>query len=183
MGKQIATVLLGHDYAEVETAIRRIGEVSILSRLGHSTEAMATLATLSLPSTDLRSADLTVYLVRPSDIKYVRIVRVAAQNTYAISPASPRIVEFTRSYFNGTVLREGRLYVDLTGADKEGKHFLEWATQILDQVRKVLHQEKVLDYPVYIGSSARQWIAESGASWAPGRKELIIPNKATRPVS
>jgi hypothetical protein len=116
-----------------------------------------------LPSLDLEEAGqrwLYYYLVRRSDLVNVITEHVPAQGYWTVDVLRSPAVEFESCYFDGKLLRRGRVYYTdgYYGADKawvaKPPDFLVWAKAVLKVTRKSLHK----DGADYIGRDAKAWI-------------------------
>lgn len=108
---------------------------------------------------------LFYYIVRPDDLNKVVTIHVPAQGYWDVDFMKSPVIKFTRCFFDGTILRRGRLYcVDgFYDANNQWqakeKSFQKWARAALAQTKKAL---KKLNNIEYIGTGAEAWLASSG---------------------
>ena len=103
---------------------------------------------------------LTLYLARPADVGAVAFREVAEQGYWTVDDLRSPVVELTRCYFDGKMLRSGRLFYETGYYGGDGawvdkpKAFLAWAEALLGAARKALRREPRLD--AYLGPEARE---------------------------
>jgi len=104
---------------------------------------------------------LFLYLVRPEDLPAVVTREVPAQGHWKIDVHESPVVEFQRCFFDGKILRRGRVYY-LDGfydaqnqwQDKPAA-FRTWAKAVLANTKKALKKHDA----DYIGPGAEKWLA------------------------
>jgi len=95
---------------------------------------------------------LKIILLRESDIKKVVFRRVENRKIYSIDTLKSPVIEYSRCYVSDDIVRRGRLYFTKDYYDEKGflikkeQRFLDWANNILDEVRKGLTYEKPSNY-------------------------------------
>jgi len=160
MGHQINFFAASEDFTYIEQEIRRIEPLAVL----HSRSNTATPR--SVPSVDLQDDSqqwLFFYLVRESDLPMVVTEHVPAQGYWTIDALRSPVVEFDRCYFDGRILRRGRVYY-VDGFFGSGEAWVEkpegfrlWAKAILKTIKKCLTKRG----SDYIGDGALRWLASS----------------------
>jgi hypothetical protein len=154
MAKQISLFLTPSDTEVLESAIR--ARASLQAVDGRSSGPAATLMK-HLVVEDMGNTWLRVCLVRPDDIADLRFAEVASQGYWAVDVLRSPVIEFWRCYFDGRILRSGRLFFE-TGyfegdawVDKPA-FFLLWADDVFRTAKKALKREASLDS--YLGEEA-----------------------------
>jgi hypothetical protein len=77
------------------------------------------------------------YMVRPDDLSAINLEEVPEQRYWSIDILSSPVVELTRCYFDGKILRRGRLYYthSFYGGDdrwvEKPEPFRSWAKRLL----------------------------------------------------
>lgn len=158
MGRQANFFLLPSDLVALEAEIARIGPFTVL----HSRSTSKEVRRLSALDPAKANEDwLHLFLVRPDDLEQVVVQHVPAQGYWTVDPLTSPVVEFQRCFFDGKVLRRGRVYVVENYYDSNGVlvqkpvPFKEWARAVLGVVRRKLHRQG----PDYIGADAKRWVA------------------------
>jgi hypothetical protein len=104
---------------------------------------------------------LHLFLVRPDDVEQVVARHVPAQGYWSVDALPSPVVEFQRCFFDGKVLRRGRVYFVENYYDSSGvlvqkpEPFRKWAQAVLGLVRRKLHRQG----PDYIGADAKMWLS------------------------
>jgi hypothetical protein len=107
---------------------------------------------------------LFFYMVRSEDLQSVVMRNIPAQGRWTVDVLRSPVIELSRSFFDGEILRRGRLYVVDGFFDsnerwvEKGDSFRQWAGLILSATRKRLTKYKT----DYIGPSARRWLDSGG---------------------
>jgi hypothetical protein len=103
---------------------------------------------------------LFCHLVRESELVDVVTRHVPAQGYWIVDVVKSPVIEFNGCYFNGKILRRGRVYyVDgFYGADntwvEKSEAFRLWAAGVLKTIKKVLKKNG----SEYIGETALAWL-------------------------
>lgn len=157
MGHQINFFLGPNDHAELEMRLREAGELVVLRNRSLTPEPHPVDTT---NFTEDGKQWLFLYLVRPSDLSAVRTREVAAQGYWSVDDLRSPVIELNRCYYNGKILRRGRLYfVDgYYGAQdqwvEKPEEFKAWAKRLFAAARKTLTFDKNLG--AHIGPEAEQ---------------------------
>jgi hypothetical protein len=113
--------------------------------------------------------NLRLAIARPESLGEIHLRRIPEQGYFLIELGSP-VIEFDRCYFDGTILRRGRIYFR-TGPGLEPA-FVQWANKVLRSVRSELIKDSALG-PHYYGPAARDWLLRTGAQERIGWNELV----------
>jgi hypothetical protein len=155
VGRQIQLYLTPADLADFETSLRsRIEFVA----LEYRSNAPRPSVTPTFQVAEMGKTWLTLFLARPADLDALEFHEVPAQKYWTLDVLKQPVVEFSRPYFNGTLIRRGRLYYETGDYDSHGswvdkpKPFLEWAEKLFRAARKVLRRNAELD--AYLGREA-----------------------------
>jgi hypothetical protein len=79
-------------------------------------------------------------------------------NAWKIDVLRSPVVELSRCYFNGSILRVGRFYCDTGFYDERGewidkkRAFLEFVSRLFVVAKRTLHRDKAVD--AYLGDEA-----------------------------
>jgi hypothetical protein len=168
MGHQVNFFLLPDDLPIVERAIRSAGAVMFLPGVV-ARPALQPLETVTMSVSDMGKVGLRVYVTEVHFGPWVRFRHIPQQGHFLVDHGSP-VIEFDRSYFDGHVLRRGRLYF-YTGIDHPSG-FSEWADKVLRSVRRTLTRDTTTG-PHYYGPHAKRWIERSHAVCNRAGTELI----------
>jgi hypothetical protein len=101
---------------------------------------------------------LTLFLCRPEDVDALRLREVPAHRYWTIDVLSEPVLEFSRPYCDGTVMRRGRLFYQRGDYRQAGtwhakpEAFVRWADSVLRVARTTLLRDASLDG--YLGPEA-----------------------------
>jgi hypothetical protein len=160
MAHQVNFYAAPEDIAQIEAEVRQIEPIEFL----HSRSQAAGPRVVS--SLDLREDGtpwLFFYLVRESDLAAVVTNRVPAQGYWTVDVFRSPVVEFNRCYFDGNILRRGRVYYvdgfyrsDEIWVEKS-EYFRRWAKSVFKITKRCLKRHGT----DYIGQEAWSWLNES----------------------
>lgn len=108
------------------------------------------------------------YLVRAEDVPSLVLTHVPAQGYWSLDVIRAPVVEFTRCFLDGRLLRRGRIYYrewfyDSDGRRVEkGKEFGSWARRIVTVAKRGLMRRD----GDWIGADALAWLTQSGGTLA-----------------
>lgn len=159
MGRQITLYLLPSDTSLFEESLKKSLDISFFEYESPSSRPRP-VASLGIPS--MGESWLIIYLTLPNQAKNIVCEKVPSQGYWTIDSLRSPVVEFSRCYFNGKVLREGRLFYDSGYYDDSGtwvekpKDFLEWADKLFRITKKVL--KKIPNKQEYAGQDALAWL-------------------------
>jgi hypothetical protein len=163
VGHQVNFYLAPTDTVALEQTIRTLGPLLVLHSRSPGSEPRV-LESVSIEENG--QPWLFVVLVRPEDLQAVVTRHVPAQGYWTIDVVQSPVIEFTRCFFNGTLLRRGRLYyvdgfydANDTWQDKRNG-FRQWAKAVLAKTKKGLKKHKT----DYIGTGAEAWLASNGGN-------------------
>jgi hypothetical protein len=166
MGHQIDFYLLPIDLLEIEQDLHHLTNFSIL----HSNSI--TDRPRIIDTTDFMENGtqwLYLYLVRPGDLEHVTTRYVPNQRHWIVDELRSSAIELNRCFFDGKILRRGRLYyVDgFYGEDGQWQdkpeEFKRWAKSILARVKKRLKRSGNF----YLGAEAEKWLASGAGALVP----------------
>ena len=161
MGKQVNFFMLPEDQLEFEGWLMARGDVCFLNEPLKMQE-LEILPTLIVP--EMGKTWLSVYLAQHNNLEDIRVEYVSNQNYWLIDQRYSPVIEFSRCYFDGKILRRGRLYF-CTGfySDEEQekeKQFVNWANKILKWIRTNYDRDPHTGF--YVGSHAYKWVQQEG---------------------
>src|ERR1041385_1057116 len=162
MGHQVNFFLTPDDVVFLERKLRALGELYVL-RDRTSTSAPRIVETMNHVEDGKRW--LYLYLAQRALLEQVVTTYVPAQGYWTVDSSQSPVIELSSCFFDGQILREGRLYyVDgFYGADGEWQDkpdvFLKWARSVLSSTRRSLSK---LDGYRYAGPDAERWHATAG---------------------
>jgi hypothetical protein len=163
MGRQINFYLLPEDTDIIEKVLREKVEISFWEDISNS-PAPEEASSLKIES--MGKSPLTVYLSLPKHGKDIVCKQVQNQGYWTVDDLRSPVLEFSRCYFDGVVLRRGRFFYqtgyygdDDNWVDKP-ESFIKWAEKIFRLLKKLLKKPSGQDY--YFGEQALKWI-ETGA--------------------
>jgi hypothetical protein len=147
MGRQINFFLGPNDQIELEARLRKVDELLILHSRSPGPEPHI-VDTMNV--THDGKQWLFLYLVRRDDLSAVRTQEVAAQGYWHVDELRSPVVEADRCYYDGKILRRGRLYYvnGYYGAQdqwiEKPEEFKAWAKRLFAVARKTLTFDKKL---------------------------------------
>lgn len=161
MGHQVVFYMSPQDTRDVELRLRSLGPIAIL----HSESGTKRPRVLqSLGHEEGGQPWLFFFLARPQDVDHVNMIEVPAQGCWAVDVLCSPVIEFTRCYFDQTILRQGRVYYTDGFYNEDGLwvakpgDFLGWAKSVRSAVRKSLMRHNA----ALIGNDAALWLARGG---------------------
>jgi hypothetical protein len=155
MGRQIQLYLTPGDLARFEESLRAKLEFVCLNCRSDGPHPSF------LPSFEIQEMGktwLTLFLCRSEDVGTLRFREVPAQGYWTIDVPSEPILELSRPYFDGVLMRRGRLYYQKGDFIADGswrakpEAFLKWADTAFRVARTTLQRDVSLDG--YLGSEA-----------------------------
>ena len=161
MGHQVNFYVNPSDAIALERSIRALGPLQILHSRSPGPEPRV------VDSVDVEENGrpwLFFYFIRPVDLHAVVTRDVPAQGHWTIDALKSPVVEFTRSFFDGAILRRGRLYYvdgfyDASNQWQEkAESFRTWAKAVLAKSKKELNKHQT----DYIGAGAQAWLTSGG---------------------
>jgi hypothetical protein len=152
--RQINFYLAGADQARLEAAMRRVGDFLVLDSIVESAEPRI------LESTEIERMGeerLTVFLVRPVDLRAVKLNTLRDGMPKTIDDLRSPVVQFARCYWDEKELGRGRLYAVTAYCDREGlvhkdTGFTKWAAALMAVARRNLTKDPVSFF--YFGQEA-----------------------------
>lgn len=158
MGHQVNIYVDPSDTISLAHALRGLGPLHLL----HSRSPTSEPKVIESVNVEENGQPwLFLYLVRPEDLGAVVTRHVPAQGYWTVDVLKSPVVEFNRCFFDGRILRRGRLYyIDgFYGANEQWTEkpeaFRQWARAILTKTKSTLNKHK----GDYIGTGAEAWLA------------------------
>lgn len=153
MGRQVNFFLGPADQSELEARLRKVAELIVLHGRSPKPEPRV------LEGINFPEDHWTLYVVRPADLACVELREVPAQGYWSVDSFRSPVVEVDRCYYNGKILRRGRLYYMAGFYDQERwvekpAEFEAWAKRLFAATRKTLTYDKELG--AYIGAEASE---------------------------
>jgi hypothetical protein len=163
-GHQVRFYALPIDFDEIEATIRALDrDVRFLDRKLHDGKLF------ELEHLD-RAPDGRVEIILERHLPYLSYGPSSGPPAYMDSLLSP-ILEFDGYYFNGELLRQGRLYFTPSFYDDDGAlcrkpvEFLNFADRALKATRRLFKRNPTFDG--YVGKAAADWIEAVHAKQIP----------------
>jgi hypothetical protein len=169
VGKQVNFFLLPGDLIGIEQAIRQTGQVMFLPGTVPEPE-IAPVSTIQFREHEMGAVGLRLYITLDELASGIRFRQVPEQGYFIVEPGSP-VIELDRCYFDGKVLRRGRLYF-FTGPGFQHR-FIHWGDSVLRAVRRVLTRNPALG-SAYFGAVAEAWIQRTHAAPRVGGNEFAL---------
>jgi len=165
MGRQINFFMAPEDLKEFDSFVFRDKSVSAIP----NTLVSTVVSPLELARTiEGDFGSLRVYIFREQDLERVRIRRGGAEGSWVVDGLRSPTVEIFRSYFDGQILRRGRLFFDLGYCDDNSEwvdkpsDFLSWAQGLVHWIRgQYVKDEKT---GCYVGTHAWDWHVKEGGN-------------------
>lgn len=160
MGKQVNFYLTESDTRIVEKAIRELEPVIVLHMRSDDGRPRI-LDSLSFKG----EGNYWLYydIVREPDLGSIPLSYVNGANYWKMDVLTSPIVEFSRSFYDGKLMRRGRIYFIESYFDEndalvfKNEDFLKWARKILRVVRKILFKHGT----DYLGPEAKELLERS----------------------
>ena len=155
MGRQIRYFLSPSDFDDLETSLLVAGDCAVLH--SRSRGPFPQVVESSSSEGDGRQW-LFFYLARKSDLDAVVTKEIVTQGYWTIDSMISPVVEFSRCYFDGKILRQGRMYFTESYYDKNDQHipksqgFRSWAAALLKKAKGLQHHDN--DLQAYLGREA-----------------------------
>ncbi len=172
MGHQATFFITADDTRAVETALRETGDFAIL----HSRSPTATPREVEhLDFSENGKPWLFLLLVLREHLADVQTRHVPEQGYWTIDVLTSPVVEFNRSFFDGRIIRPGRIYyVDGYYASNDvpvekPEAFRSWAARTLRVVKKILAKRG----SAYVGSAAAAWLDAGGSVDPPYQAAML----------
>lgn len=121
-------------------------------------------AELKISSSIAEKADnewwMKCFLVRQADINFIKNEFINKQNYYLINEFESPVIEFSRSFFDGKILKHGRLYFLKAVYDSSGKlayksqEFITCSQAVLKWIKK--HYKRDIETGYYLSPRAEE---------------------------
>lgn len=178
MGRQINFFLHPDDNKDFEVLLKSFGDIVFLPYYHHDNK-VSTIEDTQIH--DIVKEGTRVYLVRPEDIKDVKLTYIAKFNYWLVEDTGSPVLHFDRCTFNENKIQRGRLYFhpqsvkDMTWL-KKSDDFVNWADNIIKTVRRKLkkhkHEMGSYSYTEFLGPKALDWLNTNNAVVVFGGQEL-----------
>lgn len=159
--------MLPEDLLEFEKDFKKVDDVIFIE--SWLPEPKLTITdTLRIPA--MGDTWLKMYLAKSVDREKIIIEHVEGQKYWTINDHS-LVVELLRCYFDGGILRRGRLYFQPGFYDRQGtwvekpKEFIKWADGLLRWIRRNYSKDPETGF--YIGPHAREWVSQKNGQLDP----------------
>ena len=162
MGHQVNFYVTPKDIMDIERRLQGRDPLAIILDRSNTSEPRVVS---SLDFQENGRPWLFLFLVRPEDLPKVVMNYVPAQGYWTVETLYSPVIELTRSFFDGQILRQGRVYyVDgFYGPDRawieKREAFRSWAKSVLALIKKTLKRR---EDGWYIGPDALAWLESSG---------------------
>jgi len=164
MGHQSSFFLTPKDTADLDRRLREKTEFIVL--LWESPTASPRIVD-SLNFSEEGDPGLNKFLARPEDLDKIVTHYVDTQGYWTLEGDNSPVVEFSGCFFDGKILREGRVYyVDKSwtrdgGWVDKSEAFRKWAKMVHTTIKKSL-KRRASKYVEYIGADAQAWVDAGG---------------------
>lgn len=179
MGRQINFFLHPDDQADFDKLLKSFGDVVLLPYY-HYDNKISTVADTIVR--DIKKEGSRIYLVRPVDFKYIKLVHIEKFNYWLVDDNSLPVLHFDRSVYRDNSIHRGRLYfqpqfVENMERVKKSDDFVYWADKIIKTVRLKLKKHKYqmgsYNYTEYLGENALDWLDKTKAEVGGAGSQLI----------
>ena len=106
MGRQINFFLHPDDQDDFDKLLKSFGDVILLPYY-HFDNKVSTVADTIIR--DTKKEDSTIYLVRPEDLKDIKLVHIEKFNYWLVDSSSLPVLHFDRSVFRDNTIHRGRV--------------------------------------------------------------------------
>lgn len=149
MSRQAYFFMHPEDLVEFDEHIRLAnGVVFVPCRLKTAVVTPQKSAVCDTPLLESSSDNLTLYMCRPDDLHQLHPHERPVLGDWTVNPRKAPVVEFWRSYFDGRVLKRGRLSFELDGQSRD---FNRFADSLLRHIRRKYTRS---DFGAYAGDHA-----------------------------
>jgi hypothetical protein len=160
MGRQIALALTTEDTRRLGEALGAVLELALLE---HDSPTRAVRRRETIEVSRMGKEDLLIHLARPADLKQVKLTQLERDPPWEIDSLVSPVVELSRCYHRGRVLRVGRMYFNTGFYDRDERWiekpapFLAWAKRVFLLTRKVCKRDPKSG--TYLGAEAAALLA------------------------
>ena len=183
MGRQVNFFLHPDDTEQFDNLLKSFGDVVLLPYFHYDNKVSTVKDTIIR---DILKEGSRVYLVRPQDLKDIKLKLIPNFGYWLIDDNSAPVLHFDRSIFKENIIHSGRLYfqpqyVNDMGWIKKSDDFVNWADNIIKTVRRKLKKHKYkmgnYDYTEYFGQKTSEWFKENKAEVGAAGHQLIPTNQ------
>ena len=159
-GRQINVYLTPEDSDLLEKHIRSLVDF-IAFEWCASDSSVQRLLNTGIPK--MGKSWLTIGLTRPEDIGNLVLRPMENRESSSVDILRSPAIEFTRCFFDGKVLRRGRLYYiseyyEQARAVRKSDRFISWAGEVFKGSKSMLIRDSNLES--YVGPHAKQLLGE-----------------------
>ena len=160
MSHQINYYILPSESGAIEAGLKTIAPMLILH--DRSPDGRPNVAS-SFSNGDDNPPSLYYFLVLEADLALVRMREVPAQGYWVVDSQCSPVIELRVSYFNGELIRRGRVYYTTTWYENydvrvvKSDAFQHWSKRIFARLRKALTRKGEF----YFGPQALAWLEAS----------------------
>ncbi|WP_416762466.1 hypothetical protein ACNI65_08900 [Roseateles sp. So40a] len=158
MGKQLSILATDVDLQALEDIMREMEDVDILSDVANADLMnLLPLEDLTIPLSQVGKASLFCYLAPRYLARSIVVERDSPVKVH-IDLRKSCLIEFWRPFYDGNVMRYGRMYYHKQHRSVErDPAFVAWADSVMTRVRRSLKLDKNLG--AYVGSDAAKKLA------------------------
>ena len=163
------------DLDELAAVIRKAGDAMFLADRTPG-PAPRQLDDIRLPPELMGEVALKVYVCLRHRVDEVVLRHVEPMSHWVIEGARSPVLELSRCYFDGELLRLGRIYM---ASDRRFRPqpadpgLLQWSDRAIRAVRRAFPRDPGVHPSAYVSSRVRAWAAETGAR--PTAEGLRVP--------
>jgi hypothetical protein len=160
MSHQINYYILPSETGAIEAGLKTIAPMVILHH--RSPHARPNVAS-SFSAGAVNPPTLYYFLLLEADLALVRMLEVPAQGYWVVDSLRSPVIELSVCYFNGALIRRGRVYYNTTWYDDndmkvvKSDAFQHWSKRIFARLRKALTRKGSF----YFGPQALAWLQAS----------------------
>lgn len=143
MARQLNFFLGAADLINVEALLRKSSNVRFVRR---SAQGPLPVQVRSLVVDSYGSDDLSLAIVRASDLPHLCPVQLQGTSTFLVTSMYAAVVELDRCFVDATLIRSGRLYFSEKHLEKDGRwrenspEFLKWAAELIQNTKRSLRK-------------------------------------------
>jgi len=161
MAKQFSILATDVDLTSLEQELRNAKDVELLSNEANdSLDGLRPLSGLAIPPSQAGKVSLICYLA-PRDMPQRILIERVSDVKVRIDEQRSHLIQFWRPYFDGVVMRPGRLYyqnrlVRNNAFVSKDASFCKWADAVMARIRRFLRMNKTEGS--YVGADAAKRI-------------------------
>lgn len=147
--QQVNFYLLPEEQEWFESQLRSCGDLVVIRKPASPEDSIVADSTIIRA---MGREDVRVYLSRRQDLPQIDVRAIPSRNSWSIDELRSPVVEFSRCYFDGQLLRRGRLYVITHYYDENSllvekqKSFVNWAKTLISTTKKTMARREDGDF-------------------------------------